>query len=382
MENTRRFSFDIYKDLDQLAPEVKLGQSILLGFEGLHLTQPLKEILESCHIGGVIIFSRNYSSPQQLKRLCLDLQEIAAQSPPYLPLVICIDQEGGRVRRLKEPFTHFPAASVLGKTRNEALVFEVGKASAKELAVVGINSNLAPVLDLLTNKLNPVIGDRSFGDDPALVVQLGTAYIRGLKAGGVLSVAKHFPGHGDTSQDSHLVLPVSDQMEAQLRVREMVPFRMAALVGVDAVMTAHVVYPEVDKKNPATFSEYIIADLLRRGCAFSGPVMSDDLRMSAVSDLCTLPEGALRAYKAGVDMLLIGREEEKALSVHQALLRAANSGELPKERIDNAAYRVFDLKRKIQWPETTTIGDGSEAIIGCREHKDLVAKVLSLGHSR
>ncbi|MBI4595363.1 MAG: beta-N-acetylhexosaminidase, partial [Candidatus Tectomicrobia bacterium] len=363
-------------DIDQLALEVKLGQSLILGFEGTHLTQSLKELLEICHIGGVILFSRNYSSPLQLKKLCFDLQHIASQNAPYLPLIISIDQEGGRVCRLREPFTHFPSANVLGKMSDEKLVVEVARATAKELEAVGINTNLAPVLDLATNHLNRVIGDRSFGEKMSCVSRLGAAYIKGLHSGGVLSVAKHFPGHGDTFQDSHLGLPTSWQLESLLRTREMEPFRMASLAGVDAVMTAHVIYPEVERENPATLSEYIIGDLLRKGCSFYGPVMSDDLLMSAISSLYSLPEGALRAYKAGVDMLLISKEEDKGISVYQALLRAAKRGELTEDRINGATYNILSMKRKIKWPEKATVDASSLGVIGCQEHKDLVAKVL------
>lgn len=362
-------------DIKGLAPKIKLGQSLFIGFEGTYITQPLKEIIEGCHIGGVVLFSRNYSSPSQLRRLCLDLQEVAIRNPPHLPMNICIDHEGGRVYRLKEPFTRFPPALLLGKTADLDLVFNIALAAASELSAAGINTNLAPVLDLMTNKHNQVIADRSFGDDAALVSEMGSAYIRGLKTGGILSVAKHFPGHGDTTEDSHFVLPISGQSEEQLRVRELIPFRKAVVTGVDAIMTSHVLYPGVDGQYPATLSQIIIGEMLRKGCSFSGPVMSDDLLMGALSRLYSLPETAVLAYNAGVDILLLGHGEANGAIIHRTLVKAVEEGKINQERIDLATYNILRMKEKIRSLVPGRVEASALEVVGCPRHKELLLKV-------
>lgn len=360
--------------IEQLKPSVKLGLSLFIGFEGTHLTRQLRELIESCHIGGVVLFSRNYESPSQLRTLCLDLQEVARQNPPNIPMVICVDQEGGRVNRFAEPFTHFPSPFVLGKTSDPNLVFEVGLAAARELSAAGINTNLAPVLDLRTNRKNRVIADRSFGADPEVVSLMGNAYIKGLKTGEVLSVAKHFPGHGDTIEDSHFLVPVSDQSEELLNIRELIPFRKAILNGVDAIMTSHVLYPKVDGLHLATFSQIIIRKMLREGCSFTGSVISDDLLMGAVAKLYSLYEASLTAYNAGVDILLISRGDISGPIIHQALLKNFSEGKIREERINAATYNILKMKEKIKEPAFKTEGNILD-VIGCKSHQELIRRV-------
>ena len=192
--------------------------------------------------------------------------------------MVAIDHEGGRVLRLGEPFTQFPPAAVVGRTRNPDLAYRVGHAMGVELASVGIDLSFAPVLDVHSNPANPVIGDRAFGSDPALVSEMGIALMRGLHDGGVLSCGKHFPGHGDTEKDSHLELPVVRRSRAELEQTELVPFRAAIAAGVPMLMSAHVLYPALDPEHPATLSRAILTDLLRGELHFDGVVASDDLR--------------------------------------------------------------------------------------------------------
>ncbi|HSF30006.1 MAG TPA: glycoside hydrolase family 3 N-terminal domain-containing protein, partial [Candidatus Tectomicrobia bacterium] len=212
----------------------KIGQLFMVGFEGTAVTPGLAAWMATYGWGGVIIFGRNVESPAQLLALTQALQYGAA-ARRLLPLLIAVDQEGGRVTRLKAPFTAFPSAAKVGATGSEPLAFAVGQALANELHAVGINMNMAPVLDVLTNAANTVIGDRAFGTDPSRVAALGTALMRGMHAAGVLAVGKHFPGHGDTQLDSHVALPVSARTMAELRACELLPFQKAMAAGLEAI---------------------------------------------------------------------------------------------------------------------------------------------------
>ena len=261
-----------------------IGQLFILGFEGRVASQALKAFLRECHPGGLILFARNLGSPEELAALTATLQ---AASPT--PLFVAIDQEGGRVARLGPPFTQWPSPSEVGAFGSVKLTYALGEAMAKELLAVGINMNLAPVLDVLTNPENPVMAGRSFGADPKAVAQLGTAFFRGQRDAGVIAVGKHFPGHGDTVTDSHLALPVVRHDLARLLAVELAPFVEAIHEGIAALMTAHLLVPALDAEWPATLSRAILSDLLRDQLGFAGLIISDDLLMRGVAD--TNPPG-------------------------------------------------------------------------------------------
>ncbi|HEY7675494.1 MAG TPA: beta-N-acetylhexosaminidase, partial [Candidatus Methylomirabilis sp.] len=258
---------------------------------------------------------------------------------PDLPPLIAVDQEGGRVARLADPFTIWPPARALGVTASEDLAFQVGQAMGEELAAAGFTMDMAPVLDVDTNAANPIIGDRSFGGDPALVGRLGGALARGLAGAGVLAVGKHFPGHGDTAADSHHTLPVVPHDRNRLLSVEVAPFRAAA-PHLPAVMSAHVLYPALDAEHPATLSADILTDLLRRDLGYDGLVISDDLEMAGIALRWPAGEAACRFLQAGGDLVLACHRPQVQREALAALRRAVGRGEIPASRLEEARERV------------------------------------------
>jgi len=318
-----------------------------------------------------MLFPRNIESPTQLQALIHGLQEVA-RSRGDLPLLIAVDQEGGRVARLKSPFTAFPSAARLARAGSEQRVHEVGRAIALELRAVGITMNMAPVLDVLTNPANPVIGDRAYGSDPVTVARLGAAFIRGTHAAGVLATGKHFPGHGDTALDSHVARPVSDRSLAQMDACELLPFRAAIHAGLGALMTAHVRYPAWDPAYPATLSRAILTGVLRGQLGFAGAIVTDDLGMQGVADAFPWEEVPPRALQAGADLLLVCHHRQRQEQAYTEVLRAVHEGELCETRVEEACARVRALQARL-------IGQGqapvpaSLACIGSAEHARLAA---------
>jgi beta-N-acetylhexosaminidase len=352
----------------------KIGQLFMVGFEGTEVTPELAAWMETYGWGGVILFGRNVESPAQLLALTHDLQ--TAQRCGPMPLLIAVDQEGGRVARLKAPFTAFPSAAMVGQTASEPLAFAIGRTLGRELRAVGINMDMAPVLDVLTNSANTVIGDRAFGSDPRSVARLGVAFMRGLHAAGVLAVAKHFPGHGDTWLDSHVALPLSERTEAQLRACELLPFQAAIAAGLQAIMTAHVIFNAWDRGHPATVSASILNGILRAELGFPGVIVSDDLEMAAVSETIAWEEVPLRALRAGVDLLLICHQRRRQEQAYTVVLRAIERGELPATLIDGALAKVQALKSRLQDLLQETVTPPTLACIGSAEHQALAAKVV------
>jgi beta-N-acetylhexosaminidase len=330
----------------QLSLTEKVGQLFMVGFEGTEVSPDLADWVSTYGWGGVIIFGRNVDSPAQLLRLTQGLQSLA-QRRDQPPLLVAVDQEGGRVSRLKAPFTPFPSAAALGQTGSEQLIHDVGHAIGRELRAVGINMDMAPVLDVLTNPINTVIGDRAFGSHAGHVARLGTAFIHGMRAAGVLTVGKHFPGHGDTVLDSHVALPVSERTVTQLQTCELLPFRAAIAAGIGAIMTAHVIYPAWDAQRPATLSPAILSAILREAMGFTGVIVTDDLAMAAVAETVPWQEIPLRALGAGADLLLICHDRERQESAYARVLDYARSGELPEVVLNQAVARVQGLKSQL-----------------------------------
>jgi beta-N-acetylhexosaminidase len=311
-----------------------------------------------------------------LLRLTQGLQSLT-QRYSQRPLLIAVDQEGGRVARLKAPFTVFPSAARIGQTGSEQLAYKVGEAVATELRAVGINMDMAPVLDVLTNPVNTVIGDRAFGADPHRVARLGTAFMRGMHAAGVLAVGKHFPGHGDTRLDSHVALPVSERTAAQLKACELQPFDAAIAAGLEVLMTAHVVYKAWDPHLPATLSSSILTGILRGERRFSGVITSDDLGMAAVSEVMPWEEVPVQALHAGVDQLLICHQPERQEQAYARVLGAVQRGELPETLVDRAVARVHARKAQLHRPLQDIAPPAALACIGSAAHQALAASILA-----
>jgi beta-N-acetylhexosaminidase len=345
-----------------------------VGFQG---TSPSPEVLELVRRGayGVILFARNVVDAEQVAALAAELKRAAGR-----PLLVSIDQEGGRVARLRAPhgFTELPPMRAVGGTGDAALAEAVGRLLGRELRAVGVDQDYAPVVDVDTNAQNPVIGDRSLSRDPAAVARLGAALARGLQAEGVAACAKHFPGHGDTSQDSHRDLPRLPHPLARLREVELVPFRALARAGVASVMTAHVVFEALDARRPATLSAAVMR-LLREECGYDGCVVSDDLEMKAVAEHFPLEEVVPAAVQAGVDALLVCHQPAVQHRAIDLLRRAVEAGEVSRERLAEARRRVARL---LAWAGPPPDPRAARARLRTAEHLALAARVPALAAGR
>lgn len=325
----------------------KLGSLFMVGFHGQEFSPELRDLLEDLNPCGVILFSRNIHDHGQVAQLTHDLQS-HAQKQSSQGLLIGVDQEAGRVRRLLEPFSRFPPALHMARSDDpEVAVREFAEVTARELRLVGFNVNFVPVLDVLaspnTSELS-VIGDRSFGPEPHTVARLGATVIKAMRAAGVISCSKHFPGHGGTTVDSHVDLPVDARPEDVIAARDLVPFKMAMGLNVEMVMTAHVLYHALDPILPATLSERVIGKLLRDEMGYGGVVITDDLDMGAVAASYSLEELAVGSLRAGVDVLLVCHSVDKAISARSAIHDALRQGHIPKERVEEALLRIRKLK--------------------------------------
>jgi beta-N-acetylhexosaminidase len=319
----------------------KIGQMFMVGIQGQSLSREEQLILKRYPFGGFILFSHNCVEPAQILSLCQTLWATGAELRPF----IAIDQEGGRVHRLPQPFTHFPACGILGRRDDPELAYRAGRATAAELALVGINLNFAPVLDVNSNPNNPIIGDRSFGRTPAEVIRLSEKWIQGLRDGGIIPCGKHFPGHGDTDTDSHLDLPVVDRPLAELKTVELPPFVQACRNDIESVMTAHVLYRAIDPEFPATLSE-TINGLLRRQLGYQGVVFSDDLEMKAISKDYGEDEAVALSARAGVDVILCCHDLSKAVHGFDFLCVEAEKSPAIRAHVESSHRRISRLKQR------------------------------------
>ena len=332
-----------------------VAQLFMVGLPGPTLDRATRAFLAEHPPGGVILFKRNIRSAAQLRRLTAAIHAGGAGLCP----LIALDHEGGRVDRLPQPFTHFPPAAVVGAWRDPRLAEAVGRALGRELRAAGIDLDFAPVLDVWSNPRNRVIGDRAFGTDPATVARLGVALARGLKDAGVLACGKHFPGHGASAGDSHFVLPRVRRSRRALAALELVPFARAIAAGIPALMTAHVVYPALDPRRPATLSPAICRGLLRRHLGFRGVLFSDDLEMNAVAARSTPARAAVAALGAGCDMLLVCQSLDAARAAMRGVEEAVAAGALPAEHLATALARLTALRRRLRpepRPRTAALG--------------------------
>jgi beta-N-acetylhexosaminidase len=321
------------------------GQLIVGGFEGPARSARFEKALGAGLRGGAILFKRNLPDVAHVVEVCEALRSAAR---PEMPPFIGVDQEGGRVTRLPPPFLALPPMRLLGELGDLDLVRRAARAVATELAAVGFNLNFAPVLDVDSNPANPVIGDRAFGRDPRTVMRAAVAFLQGLQDKGVLACGKHFPGHGDTSVDSHFDLPVITHDRARLEQIELPPFRAASGAGIASLMTAHVVCEALDPGVPATLSRSICGSLLRAEIGFDGVLFSDDLEMAAISGgraRYSVEDAAVEAVWAGCDALLICKSEDLQDRAHEALVKKAEQDRKFKDRCAEAAGRCLRVRR-------------------------------------
>jgi beta-N-acetylhexosaminidase len=347
-----------------------VGQLLIGSLPGATITPEIRSLAREFSLGGLILFARNIEAPEQVAELSLDAQELASE----LPLWVSVDQEGGRVARLKAPFTEWPPMAVLGRSGSAELAGRFAAALAVELRAVGITLDYAPVLDIHTNPKNPVIGDRALAEDAESVARLGAAIIKGLQDNGVAACGKHFPGHGDTSVDSHLALPIVEHPPDRIRRVECVPFRAAIRADVAFIMTAHVLVPSLDEERPATLSPSIVGALLRDELKFDGVIVSDDLEMKAVANNYSVPEAAVLAVAAGCDGLLVcsGNVDPQAAAL-EALVHAVEEGRISYKRVEDALARLRRAKERFLG---APVGPRHTArlrqVLGCDAHQRIV----------
>lgn len=337
----------------------------MLGFDGRALPAELAEYLAG-GLTGVVVYQRNFTSAEELRKLTSAIREAAGR-----PVLIGIDQEGGTRFALREPFTAWPSAAELGRLDNGEAVEQVASAMAAELRAVRCNVNFAPMLDLHVNAESPVTRDRSFGSDPRLVARMGVAFDRGLRAGGVLSCAKHFPGHGDAAVDPHLDLPVFAGTMERLESTELVPFAAAVAAGVPLVMTAHILLPQIDRENPASLSRKMLDGVLRRGMRFNGVILADDLGMGAIAKRYGPGEAAVRTLQAGTDVAMLCHDWSAVAPAIAAVRQAHQEGRF------NAAEWGESLARI---ERVCSLAENQEpaaplTILGCQEHLQLAKKI-------
>ncbi len=369
-----------------------VGQLLWFGFHGTVAPPELLAQITAGAVGAVVVFKRNLvvsvvrgPVPQEVVDLvaitALNQQLHAAVPTGALPLLIAVDQEGGVVQRIRAPATQWPPMlSLDGHSAPDDVVLAeaIGLALARELSAIGFDLDFAPVLDVHSNPDNPIIADRAFGRDAALVTRRALAMAVGLERGGIIACGKHFPGHGDTHTDSHLELPRVEHDRARLDQVELPPFAAAAAAGVPVLMTAHVVYPALDPDRPATLSPAVITDLLRGELGYKGVVVSDDLDMRAIADHLGAGEAAVAAIRAGCDALLLCRDPENQLAARAALLSAGAADPVLRARIAEAAGRVRELKTRHARRRASTPAPGLD-VVGALEHRRLADRLAGHG---
>lgn len=333
--------------------EQKAAQLLVAGIEGTEPGEDAVQAIQGYQVGGVILFGRNVESAEQLAALTNGLKELNGD---YVPLFLCVDQEGGRVDRMPPEVSRTPSAWSVGQTLDtEGVGAAYGALLAEECAAFGFNMDFAPSLDIWSNPENTVIGDRAFGTDAATVTGAANETALGILSGGVIPVAKHFPGHGDTAVDSHYGLPVVDKSLEELEELELRPFRQAidttcvygtygGDTSIPAIMVAHILLSQIDPDNPASLSPEVVTGLLREEMGYEGVVCTDDLTMGAISNTYGMGEAAVLAVEAGCDLLLVCHGADNLAEAHAALVEAVDSGRIPEERLDESVYRVLSLK--------------------------------------
>ena len=350
------------------------GQLAIAGFAGHSIPPELRALAREFDLGGVIIFARNVESPEQVADLARQAQSLARD----LPLWVSVDQEGGRVARLKAPFTVWPPMITLGRSGDERLAERFARALAAELKAVGISLDFTPVLDILTNPKNPAIGDRALAERAEDVARLGRVVIQTLQAEGIAACGKHFPGHGDTSTDSHHELPVVEHPPDRLDAVEFVPFRAAIDAGVAAIMTAHILVPSIDDERPGTLSPAIVNGLLKTQLGFDGLVLSDDLEMKAISSRFGVPQATVAALAAGCDaVLMCGASPDPQVAALELVIHSVEDGSLPMARVEDALARHRRVKERfLAAPRGRPLdGRALRALLGRDEHQAVAAEM-------
>ena len=354
-----------------------IGQQLIIGLCGKEITTDESCFIIENNIGGVILFERNLGSLEEIHKLIHDIHSLGHQTKQKVPLFVSVDMEGGRVQRVKAPFTLWPAVKHLGEIGSSSMAFGFARCMGEELEAVGFNLNYAPCVDVLTHPENHVIGDRALGCDPKTVASLAPALVEGYQKAGILSCAKHFPGHGFTCVDSHLDLPVDTRSLKELKEKgDLLPFQKVIQSKVDMIMTAHILYPNIDPKLPATLSPLFIEKLLRQTLGFNGLVITDDLDMKALTGNFSEEQICLLALKAGANVLLYCNQALSPVKAVESIKQALMDGKIPRELIERNSKKIQSIKaKKLKLPLEPPDIKEIKQILGCRKHKSLADKI-------
>lgn len=344
----------ILTQLNKLSLEEKVGQLVIVGMEGTTVDEASRKLLDTYHVGGFIYFKDNMESVNQSVQLFNSLKKANAGNP--IPLWMSIDEEGGRVTRMPEVFVKLPSSGKIGKSNDPALAQEFGDQIGQMVGGFGLNMVFAPVLDVNSNPDNPVIGDRSFGNSAEQVGKLGVAAMKGIHETGVVPVVKHFPGHGDTSVDSHFGLPVVDHGMERLNKLELVPFKEAIDNGADVVMVSHLLMSKIDPDTPASYSKPVITGILREQLGFKGVVITDDMTMEAVTGKIEIGEAAIRSVLAGTNIVLVGHDYDKEEAIIKSLIQAVKSKRITEDVLDERVLPILRLKQKYNMNDQPVTG--------------------------
>lgn len=340
--------------ISEMTLKEKIGQMIFAGVKGTTFSEETKRLVSTDKVGGLIFYKNNLKDVNETTAL---LNAIKKESEnEKFPLFLGVDQEGGRISRLPG-MSKLPTNKEIGKLNNSSYSYKIGTHLGKEMNAFGFNLDFAPVLDVNSNPKNPVIGDRSFGNNVDIVSELGIQTMKGIQSENVISVVKHFPGHGDTAVDSHLELPIVEKSLEDLQKLELIPFKRAMEEGADVMMVAHILMPKIDPEFPSSMSHEIITTILRDHFQFDGVVMTDDMTMNAIIDNYEIGQAAVQAVKAGSDIVLIAHDYDNVLKAMEAIEKSVIDGQISEERINESVHRILAIKEKYKLSnkEVTTV---------------------------
>lgn len=354
--------------------EYKLSQMFMMGIPGTELSKSSQDFLTEYRPGGIIYFAQNYETPALLLEMSEAIQNTRAMDT-NLPLFISVDHEGGKVQRFRKPFTHFPEPVELGEIGSPKLAFDVAEVMAKELRAVGVNIDFHPLCDIHTRANNPVIGRRAFGNNDEIVSKISSAMVRGFIANKVIACAKHFPGHGDTTVDSHFELPRIEMSWEQLMERELKPFIRAIKSRVDMIMTAHILNTKLDPVYPATLSYSTLVNGLRKQLRYTKLIITDDMQMEAMTKYFGEEDMIALAINAGADILLY-RHEDNGRRAMDTAFKFLAQGRITAGQINEAYARIVEVKQRMLLPYLPPKIEEYSKIIGCPEHQAVLQRVL------
>ncbi|WP_077324255.1 beta-N-acetylhexosaminidase [Virgibacillus siamensis] len=345
-------NYQLEKQVETLTLDEKIGQMIFAGISGTTAGEQTKKLIGKYKVGGIILYAANMETPEQTVALLNKIKQLNEQNTS--PVLLGVDQEGGVVSRLPGELTDIPPNSKLGTVNDPGYSHKIGFLLGKMVKEYGFNLDFAPVMDVNSNPDNPVIGNRAFSNNPEVVSNLGIQTMKGIQSKNVIPVIKHFPGHGDTSVDSHLQLPTVNKSKAALRKLELIPFKDAIQHGADVIMVAHILLPKIDEDYPSSMSKPVITGMLREHLQYEGVIISDDMTMQAITDNYKIGGAAVKSVKAGTDIIMVAHDYGKVTTVINALKQAVQSGEIPEKRIDQSVKRIIRLKQKYHLPHDQT----------------------------